>query len=54
MYEGTVRALEIDCLMAKNRYMDALKVYEKATEVFYEEFGVSPFDSVMAKYRSSQ
>ena len=48
------QALEIDCLMAKNRYMDALKVDEKATEVFYEEFGVSPFDSVMAKYRSSQ
>ncbi len=48
------QALEIDCLMAKNRYMDALKVYEKATEVFYEEFGVSPFESVMAKYRSSQ
>lgn len=48
------QAVEIDCLMAKNRYMDALKVYEKATEVFYEEFGVSPFDSVMAKYRSRQ
>lgn len=48
------QAMEIDCLIAQNRYMEAMKVYEKATEVFYEEFGVSPFDSVIAKYRSKE
>ena len=38
--------------MSMNRYREALKVYEKATEIFYEDLGVTSIDKVMAKYRN--
>ena len=46
------QAVQIDCLMSMNRYREALKVYEKATEIFYEDLGVTSIDKVMAKYRN--
>lgn len=46
------QAVQIDCLMSMNRYREALKVFEKATEIFYEDLGVTSIDKVMAKYRN--
>ncbi|MDO5417647.1 MAG: bacterial transcriptional activator domain-containing protein [Lachnospiraceae bacterium] len=46
------QAVQIDCLMSMNRYKEALKVYEEATETFYEDIGLTSIDRVMAKYRN--
>lgn len=46
------QAAQIDCLMAMNRYGEALKIYEEATKLFYEDLGVTSLDRVMAGYRN--
>ncbi|MDO5418390.1 MAG: BTAD domain-containing putative transcriptional regulator [Lachnospiraceae bacterium] len=47
------QAMQMECLMSMNRYREALKVYEQASETFYEDLGLSSVDKVMARYRSS-
>lgn len=44
------QAVQIDCLMAKNRYQEAQKVYAKATETFIKELGIAPFEGKMEEY----
>lgn len=44
--------LQIDCLMAMNRYKEALKAYEKATVLFFEELGLSPSEKMLARFRA--
>ena len=48
------QTVQIDCLMALNRYRDALKVYEEASDLFYEELGVDTLDQTVAKYRNRE
>lgn len=50
-YDGW-QAVEIECLMAMNRYKEALRIYEDATQIFYEDLGITAIDQVMAKYRN--
>ena len=35
------QAVQIECLLAMERYKEALEVYEKATEIFYKDLGVT-------------
>ncbi len=44
--------VQIDCLLAMNRYKDALKVYENATALFFEELGLSPSEKMLARFRA--
>lgn len=48
------QAVQIDCLVAMNRYKDALKVYEDAAEFFYEDLGVSSLSRTIARYRNTE
>lgn len=48
------QTVQVDCLMAMHRYQEALKVYEQASELFYEELGVSSLDQTVARYRSRE
>ena len=43
--------VQIDCLLAMNRYKEALKVYEDATTLFFEELGLSPSEKMLARFR---
>lgn len=45
------QAVQIECLMAMDRYKEALEVYEEATEAFYKDLGPTTLDRVMEKYR---
>lgn len=45
------QAVQIECLMALDRYREALEIYEEATEIFYKDLGVTSLDKVMARYR---
>ncbi|MDO5550646.1 MAG: BTAD domain-containing putative transcriptional regulator [Lachnospiraceae bacterium] len=45
------QAVQIDCLMAMNRYKEAMKVYENAAHIFYEDLGLNALDQIMGKYR---
>lgn len=44
--------VQIDCLLAMNRYKDALKVYEDATTLFFEELGLTPSEKMLARFRA--
>lgn len=44
--------VQIDCLLAMNRYKEALKVYEDATTLFFEELGISPSEKMLARFRA--
>lgn len=44
--------VQIDCLLAMNRYKDALKVYESATSMFFEDLGLSPSEKMLARFRA--
>ena len=46
------QAVQIDCLMALNRYHEAMKVYEEASDIFYEELGISTLEKTVARYRN--
>lgn len=39
--------VQIECLMVMNRRKEALKIYEEASELFYQELGVFPMDQVI-------
>lgn len=45
------QVVQIDCLMALNRRREAEKVYEKASELFYQDLGLTSLDRAMAKYQ---
>lgn len=45
--------MQIDCLMSMNRYQEAMKIYEEAAQMFYDELGISVNDQVMSRYRSA-
>lgn len=44
--------LQIDCLLAMNRYKEALKVYEDATSMFFEGAGTSPSEKMLSRFRA--
>ncbi|MDO5416533.1 MAG: BTAD domain-containing putative transcriptional regulator [Lachnospiraceae bacterium] len=44
--------IQIDCLLAMKRYKEALKVYESATAMFFEELGLSPSEKMLARFRA--
>lgn len=44
------QAVQIDCLMAMNRYKEAIKVYENAAHIFCEDLGLTALDQIMGKY----
>lgn len=44
--------LKIDCLLAMNRYKEALKVYEDATTMFFEGAGTSPSEKMLSRFRA--
>lgn len=46
------QAVQIDCLLAMNRYEEAVRIYEQASRIYYEDLGSSALDRVMEKYRS--
>lgn len=46
------QAVQLDCLMAMDRYKEALRIYEEATESFYKDMGVTLLDKVMARYQN--
>lgn len=46
------QVLQIDCLMALNRYKEALNTYEHATAMFFEELGLSPSEKMLARFRA--
>ncbi len=48
------QTVQIDCLVALNRYQEAMKVYEKASDLFYEDLGVSTLDKTVARYRNRE
>ncbi len=45
------QAVQIECLMALNRYKEAGQLYEQTNELFYQELGVSPIERIMVKYQ---
>ncbi|MDO4330509.1 MAG: bacterial transcriptional activator domain-containing protein [Lachnospiraceae bacterium] len=47
------QAVQIECLMALNRYKEAMQLYEQANELFYQDLGVGSFGQVMEKYQSA-
>ncbi len=49
-YDGW-QALQIECLMAKNRYPEALSVYKRVKAVFSEEMNMAPFKDMMEQYK---
>ncbi len=42
---------KIDALIALDKYNDAIKVYEDAANRFFEEFGISPSDEMVDRFR---
>ncbi len=45
------QVVQIDCLMALNRRREAERVYEKASELFYQDLGLTSLDRAMARYQ---
>lgn len=39
--------VQIECLIVMNRHKEALRIYEEASELFYQELGVFPMDQVI-------
>ncbi|MEF9940517.1 MAG: BTAD domain-containing putative transcriptional regulator [Clostridium sp.] len=44
--------LQIDSLIAMKQYKKALGVYEDATDLFFRELGLSPYEKVLAQFRA--
>lgn len=42
---------QIDCLMALNRYREAMQIYEETTKRVFEKLGTSPSDRMTSRYR---
>lgn len=45
------QTVQIDCLMALNRYKEAIKIYEDTAKLFFEELGISPSEKMMNQFR---
>ena len=45
------QSIQIEGLMAMDRYKEAVGIYEEATETFYKDLGPTSLDRVMEKYR---
>lgn len=45
------QAVQIDCLMALNRYKEAIKIYDDTAKLFFEELGISPSEKMMKQFR---
>lgn len=43
---------KIDCLIAMDRYKDALKAYEETTTLFFEELGLSPSEKMLTQFKT--
>mgnify|MGYP006065416517 FL=1 len=48
------QTVQIDCLMALNRYHEAMKVYEEASDIFYEDLGIGTLEKTVARYRNRE
>jgi len=48
------QAVQIECLMAQNKYRDAAEITEKANEVFAKELGIVPFQKRMEGFSESE
>lgn len=44
--------VQIDCLLAMNRYKEALNVYEDTTTLFFEEMGLSRSEKMLDRFRT--
>lgn len=44
--------VQIDCLLAMNRYKEALNVYENTTTLFFEEMGLSRSEKMLERFRT--
>lgn len=42
---------QMDCLIALNRLEEAVKLYEKTSEMFFEELGITPSERMMKKFQ---
>lgn len=47
------QAIQIDCLMSMNRYKEAMKIYEKTAQMFYEDLGIRVTDPSMSRCPSA-
>ena len=45
------QAVKIDCLMAMNRFREAMDVYEATTRMYFEEMGLPPSDRMLDRLR---
>lgn len=50
-YDGW-QMLQSDCLMSLNRHQEAIKIYEDAAQMFYEDLGIRVTDQVMRRYQN--
>lgn len=46
------QAVKIDCLMAMNRFKEAMEVYEYTTKMYFEEMGLPPSDRMLDLLRN--
>lgn len=52
-YDGW-QSVQIDCLLAQNRYQEAMKIYKDASEMLSEELGISLTFQNMESYHSKR
>lgn len=45
------QSVQVDCLMALNRYKEAIQLYEDTAKLFFEELGISPSDKMMNQFK---
>ena len=44
------QSVQVDCLMALNRYKEAIQLYEDTAKLFFEEWGISPSEKMMNQF----
>lgn len=50
-YDGW-QMMQVDCLVSMNRHEEAMKIYEEANQMFFEELGIPINDQVLSHYGS--
>ena len=45
------QSVQVDCLMALNRYKEAIQLYEDTAKLFFEELGISPSEKMMNQFK---
>lgn len=45
------QSVQVDYLMALNRYKEAIQLYEDTAKLFFEELGISPSDKMMNQFK---